>query len=97
MSRFEAQYREIGEINGWSAQQAVQVLEDAARRETLAPVAAGKERRLLELVHALEAAGPAAYEPCSDDVSESLLDLDFIQRPTKAFSLRLGRERKRRG
>ena len=97
MSRFEAYYREIGEISGWSAQQAVQVLEDEARRGVLAELAAGKAKRLLELAKLLEAAGPAAYEPSSDAVSEGLLDLDIIQRPTKIFSLRLGRERKRRG
>jgi hypothetical protein len=91
----DAIYREIGDIGAWSEHAAIEVLANQERRHALAAIAEAKAKRLVLLVDRLEREGRAAYERCSDAVSESLLDLEFVRRPTQMFSFRLAQARAR--
>jgi hypothetical protein len=66
------------------------VLKNPLLRTSLRKGSETLEVRLLDLADELERIDPVSYETVTDQISESLLDLDFVQMETDILSFRLG-------
>jgi hypothetical protein len=66
------------------------VLKNPLLRTSLRKGSETLEVRLLDLADELERIDPVSYETVTDQISESLLDLDFVQMETDMLSFRLG-------
>ncbi len=66
------------------------VLKNPLLRTSLRKGSETLEVRLLDLADELERIDPVSYETVTEQVSESLLDLDFVQMETDILSFRLG-------
>ncbi len=85
----EERTQEVQTISRRAFAMATQVAEDPSQRVVLTGEARSLGERLLALAGELDTDPPAA-ERVQRQVSESILDLDFVQRPTEITSLRLG-------
>ena len=82
--------QEINAIDRNAEEMAESVLKNPLLRSDLGEKSNMLEERLLDLADELEKIYPAAYETVADQVSEALLDLDFVQMETDMVSFRLG-------
>jgi len=82
--------QELNAIDRNAEEMAESVFKNPPLRSDLGEKSAILAERLLYLADELEKIDPAAYEMMADQVSEALLDLDFVQMETDMVSLRLG-------
>ena len=82
--------QEINDIDRNAEELAELVLKNPLLRNSLEKGAEELEERLLDLADELEKIDSAAYARVADQVSEALLDLDFVQMETDMVSFRLG-------
>lgn len=82
--------QEIISIDRKAEDMAESILKDPTLRKQCKSESAIMEDRLIYLADELERIDPDAYETVADQVSESLLDLMFVQMETDMISLRLG-------
>jgi len=82
--------KEINAIDKNAEEMATSVLNNPSLRSVFEKESERLEERLLYLAEELEKLDPAAYKLAADQISESLLDLTFIQMETDFVSLRLG-------
>jgi hypothetical protein len=87
----DALLKEINSIGDKALEMAESVLENPALRDVLGKEGKTLEKRLFHLAEELERTDPPAYKLNSDQVSESLLDLLFVQMDSESISLRLSR------
>jgi hypothetical protein len=83
--------QEIRSIDRKAADMAEAVVMDPSLREQVESESEILEDRLMYLADELERIDPDAYRTVTDQVSESLLDLFFVQMENDTVSLRLGR------
>ena len=81
--------QEILSIDRKAEDMAESVFNDPSLRKQFASESETMEDRLLYLADELERIDPAAYSTAADQISESLLDLMFVQMETDMISLRL--------
>jgi hypothetical protein len=82
--------QEILSIDRKAEDMAESVIKAPSLRKKLGSESETMEKRLMYLADELERIDPAAYNTVADQVSESLLDLMFVQMETDMISLRLG-------
>ena len=82
--------QELNAIDRNAEEMAESVLKNPLLRSDLVKKSEILEKRLLYLAEELERIDPAAYKMKTDQVSEALLDLAFVQMDTDSVSLRLG-------
>lgn len=82
--------QEILSIDRKAEDMAGSVLKDPSLRTEFESESKTLENRLMYLADELERIDPDAYNKVADQVSESLLDLFFVQVETDMISLRLG-------
>jgi hypothetical protein len=82
--------QEIKSIDRNAEEMAESVLRNPLLRTRLGKGSEALEERLLDLADELEKIDPAAYAAVADQVSDALLDLEFVQTETDMVSLRLG-------
>ena len=81
---------EILSIDKKAEEMAESVLRDPSLRKQFVSESETMEDRLMYLADELEKIDPVLYKTVADQVSESLLDLMFVQMETDMISLRLG-------
>ena len=82
--------QEILSINRKAEDMAESVFRDPSLRKQFGSESETMEDRLMYLADELERIDPVLYKKVADKVSESLLDLMFVQVETDMISLRLG-------
>jgi len=82
--------QEILSIDKKAEEMAESVLRDPPLRKQFGSESETMEDRLMYLADELEKIDPVLYKTVADQVSESLLDLMFVQMETDMISLRLG-------
>lgn len=82
--------QEILSIDRKAEDMAGSILKDPSLRTEFESESKTLEDRLMYLADELERIDPDAYNKVADQVSESLLDLFFVQVETDTVSLRLG-------
>jgi hypothetical protein len=82
---------EIQTIDKQALEMAELVLENPVLRHSLAPQGAALRARLLVIADALKSTDPNLYRQWTEKISESILDLNFVERDLDSVSLRLGR------
>jgi len=85
---------ELKAISKWAFGMALSAHEDPALRTQLTGEAHLLKNRLLDIAKELKRIDPAAHQQWFHLISESFLDLQFIEEETGAVSLRLGDLRK---
>jgi hypothetical protein len=81
--------KEIEEIDGQAYRMAEKVVREPSRRIRLASKANTLTERLNTIAEGLERTYPAVYIKISDQISEALLDLSFVEMDCDTTSLRL--------
>ena len=90
-AELEKLVEEIRTIDKRAWEMAALVLKNPVLRKSLAPQAAALGERLLVVADALKTMEPNRYEEWGEQISESVLDLQFVEQPMDIVSLRLGR------
>jgi hypothetical protein len=85
----ENRIREVDSINRRAFDMAMQIAADPSQRAVLAEEARSLKNKLLVLAHELDA-DPRGAAAVRREVSESVLDLDYVDHATDFLSLRLG-------
>ncbi len=81
---------ELEAINKRAFRMALSVHEDSSLRSRLAEEASLLKKRLLDIADEIKRIDPAVHEQWFHWISESLLDLNFVEAETSTTSLRLG-------
>lgn len=81
---------ELNRLDHRAFEMALLVSKDPEQRALLKEEAAGLIELLEDLAEDLEQNHPDLYEQAADKVSESIMDLAFVEAETDAVSLRLG-------
>ena len=87
----ESLIEELEDIDRQALEMVTTVVQHPALRSKLAEGAKLLSKRLLEIVNELKNNHPDTYQERADQISESILDLNFVEMDSVITSLRLGR------
>lgn len=86
----DGSFEEVRKINLWAFAMAELVLRDSSLRSHLCLPAAQRKKRLIGIAEEIKAGNPTLHRSLSQSISESILDLTFIETDSDSISLRLG-------